>query len=66
MFTAQTYVDRRSRLQAQLKTGLVLFLGNDDSSMNYLDNTYPFRQDSSLLYFFGVDRPGVAALMDLD
>ena len=66
MFSAQTYADRRTRLQAQLKTGLVLLLGNDESSMNYLDNTYPFRQDSSLLYFLGVDRPGVAALLDLD
>ena len=42
---------------ATLGSGLLLFLGNDDSAMNYPDNTYPFRQDSSFLYFFGVDRP---------
>ena len=66
MFTPQTYLDRRMRLQAQLKSGLLLFLGNEESSMNYRDNTYAFRQDSTLLYFFGVDRPGVAALIDLD
>ncbi len=66
MFSARTYVDRRSRLAGQLGSGLLLFLGNDESAMNYANNTYPFRQDSSLLYFFGVDRPGCAALMDLD
>jgi Xaa-Pro aminopeptidase len=66
MFNAQTYVERRNRLAARLGSGLLLFLGQDESSMNYADNTYPFRQDSTFLYFFGVDRPGCAALMDLD
>jgi Xaa-Pro aminopeptidase len=66
MFNAKTYVDRRTRLQAQFQSGLLLFLGNEESSMNYGDNAYPFRQDSSFLYFFGVDRPGFAALIDLD
>jgi Xaa-Pro aminopeptidase len=66
MFAAQTYVERRNRLKAQFDSGLLLFLGNEESSMNYVDNTYPFRQDSSFLYYFGVDRPGCAALIDLD
>ena len=66
MFNARTYVDRRNRLKAQFDSGLLLFLGNEESPMNYGDNTYPFRQDSSFLYFFGVDRPGFAALIDLD
>lgn len=66
MFNAQTYVERRTRLAARVGAGLLLFLGNDESPMNYADNTYPFRQDSSFLYFFGMDRPGCAALMDLD
>jgi Xaa-Pro aminopeptidase len=66
MFDAQTYVDRRDRLAAQLGTGLVLFLGNGESPMNFADNTFPFRQDSTFLYYFGVDHPGHAALMDLD
>ena len=34
--------------------------------MNYADNTYPFRQDSSFLYFFGLDRPGLVAVIDID
>ena len=66
MFSAQTYVERRDRLKAQFGSGLLLFLGNEESSMNYADNTYPFRQDSTFLYYFGVDRPGCAALIDLD
>jgi hypothetical protein len=28
--------------------------------MNYAANTYPFRQDS-VLYFFGLDQPGLVA-----
>jgi len=66
MFPSHIHVERRNRLQAQLQSGVLLFLGNDESPMNYADNTYPFRQDSSFLYFFGVDRPGCAALLDLD
>jgi Xaa-Pro aminopeptidase len=66
MFSTQIYVDRRNRLKAQFRSGRLLFLGNEECSMNYADNTYPFRQDSSFLYYFGLDRPGCAALIDLD
>jgi len=66
MFSVETYVERRRRLAAQIGSGLLLFLGNDESPMNYPDNPFPFRQDSSFLYCFGVDQPGLAALMDLD
>ncbi|HPS79765.1 MAG TPA: aminopeptidase P family protein, partial [Thermoanaerobaculaceae bacterium] len=66
MFPAYTYVERRERLQRQLSSGLLLFLGNDESPMNYAANTFHFRQDSSFLYFFGVDQPGYAAIIDLD
>ncbi len=66
MFPASTYADRRNRLKAQFGSGLLLFLGNDESPMNYADNPFPFRQDSNFLYFLGVDRPGFAAIIDLD
>jgi Xaa-Pro aminopeptidase len=66
MFAEETYVHRRERLRAQVGAGLVLLLGNDESPMNYADNPYPFRQDSTFLYFFGLDQPGLAAAMDLD
>jgi Xaa-Pro aminopeptidase len=66
MFPISTYVDRRNRLKAQFGSGLLLFLGNEESPMNYADNPFPFRQDSSYLYYFGVDQPGFAAIIDLD
>jgi Xaa-Pro aminopeptidase len=66
MFDKSIYQSRRKKLKEQLGHGLVLLLGNEDSSMNYKDNLYPFRQDSSFLYFFGLDRPGLAGLIDID
>ncbi len=66
MFAKETYAERRRKLRGLVKTGLVLFLGNDESPMNYPANTYPYRQDSSFLYFFGLDSPGLAAVIDLD
>jgi Xaa-Pro aminopeptidase len=41
-------------------------LGNDEVGMNYADNTYRFRQDSTFLYFFGLDYAGLAAVIDVD
>ena len=66
MFPAATYTDRRTRLAAQFTNGILLFLGNDDSPMNYADNTFHFRQDSSFLYYIGVDQPGWAAVIDVE
>ncbi|MCX6234676.1 MAG: aminopeptidase P family protein [Bacteroidetes bacterium] len=66
MFDKKVYIDRRSRLRSQLKSGLVLLLGNSESAMNYTGNTYPFRQDSNFLYFFGLDHPDMAGIMDIE
>jgi len=66
MFNKSVYQFRREKLKQRLGKGLVLLLGNEDSSMNYKDNLYPFRQDSNFLYFFGMDRPGLVALIDID
>jgi Xaa-Pro aminopeptidase len=66
MFPASTYAQRRNRLKGQLESGVLLFLGNEESPMNYADNPFPFRQDSNFLYFFGIDRPGFAATIDID
>lgn len=66
MFPASTYTGRRNRLTAQFKNGILLLLGNDDSPMNYTDNTFHFRQDSSFLYYMGVDQPGWAAVIDVE
>ncbi len=66
MFDASIYVARRTKLQEQFKHGLLLFIGNNDSPMNYRDNTYHFRQDASFLDYWGVDDPELAAVLDVD
>lgn len=66
MFESTVYIRRRQLLKKRMKSGLLLFLGNEESPMNYPGNTYPFRQDSSFLYFFGLDTPGLAAVIDVD
>ena len=66
MFTAQEYQSRRNELSAMLSSGLLLFMGNNDSPMNYFDNAYHFRQDSSFLYYFGISVPKLAAVIDIE
>jgi Xaa-Pro aminopeptidase len=66
MFEKEIYIKRRKRLKEQVGKGFILLLGNEESSINYLDNTYHFRQDSNFLYFFGIDRPGLMAIIDID
>ncbi len=66
LFAPETYVARRNQLRKTMGSGLLLFVGNEESPMNYADNVYPFRQDSTMLYYFGSDNPGVLALMDVD
>ncbi len=66
MFDAEIYIERRKRLREQIESGLLFFLGNEESPMNYPANTYHFRQDSSFLYFFGLDSPSLAAVVDVD
>jgi Xaa-Pro aminopeptidase len=66
MFSKQTYMARRAKLKKTIGSGLLLFIGNDESGMNYADNTYHFRQDSSFLYFFGLPYAGLSAIIDID
>ena len=66
MFSKDTYIARRAKLKQTVGSGLLLFLGNDESGMNYADNTYHFRQDSTFLYFFGLPYAGLSAIIDID
>jgi len=66
MFSADLYSNRRQHLKKDVHSGLVLFLGNGESPINALDNCYSFRQDSSFLYFWGLDLPNLAAVIDVD
>ena len=64
MFSAPTYISRRRNLANQLDDGLILLLGNDEAPMNYDGNPYPFRQDSTFLYYTGLDQPRLACIID--
>ncbi|HCQ76792.1 MAG TPA: Xaa-Pro aminopeptidase, partial [Leeuwenhoekiella sp.] len=67
MFPKSTYVNRRNILKQTLKSGIILFPGNGESSMNYADNWYPFKQDSSFLYYTGIDHiPDLYFLINID
>ncbi len=66
MFDSKIYIKRRKQLREKVGQGLILFLGNEESPMNYPDNGYRFRQDSDFLYFFGLDSPSLAGLIDLE
>jgi len=63
-FAAHIYQIRREKLSQQVNNGLILLLGNVDTPFNSVDNHYRFRQDSSFLYFCGLDQPGLTMLLD--
>ncbi|MEA3461289.1 MAG: aminopeptidase P family protein [Bacteroidota bacterium] len=65
MFAKEVYWQRRKMLREMLGEGLILIPGNEESSMNYPANYYHFRQDSSFLYFFGINKPGFYGVCDL-
>ena len=66
MFDKKVYIQRRETLRKNCDKGLLILPGNNESPMNYSANTYHFRQDSNFLYFFGLDIPGLAAVIDFD
>ena len=59
-------MQRRALLRQSIGSGLLLFLGNDDQGLNYEDNTFRYRQDSTFLYFFGLSFAGLSAVIDID
>ncbi len=66
MFESDVYKERRKKLREEIKSGVILLPGNGESPMNYPSNAYHFRQDSTFLYFFGIDQPGLAGIIDVD
>ncbi|MCE7043598.1 aminopeptidase P family protein [Dyadobacter sp. CY312] len=66
MFSKETYIQRRKELKQKVGKGLILFLGNEETGMNYRDNVYTFRQDSSFLYYFGLDVASLHAVIDVE
>ena len=61
MFAKETYVQRRAQLKKTIGSGVLLFLGNDEQGLNYEDNTFRYRQDSTFLYYFGLSFAGLSA-----
>ncbi len=66
MFPSATYAERRQSLMMRLSGGLVLLPGNGESPRNYRDNGYTFRQDSTFLYYFGLNHPDLVGVLDVD
>lgn len=66
MFSKETYIERRAALKKKCGSGVLLFLGNDECGLNYADNTFRYRQDSTFLYYFGISSPGLSAIIDID
>ena len=70
MFEKQVYVARRQQLLAKMaaagQKGIILFVGNVEAPAQYKDNCYKWRQDSSWLYYFGLDDPQYAAILDIE
>ena len=66
MFSKEVYVQRREALKKQVGSGILLFLGNDEMGLNYEDNAFRYRQDSSFLYYFGISNAGLSAIIDID
>jgi Xaa-Pro aminopeptidase len=66
MFEQNVYIQRRKALSNQVGSGLILLMGNEESPMNFKDNTYHFRQDSTFLYYFGIQAANIVGVLDVD
>ena len=67
MFSKETYVNRRAELKKLVKNGIIILFGNNESPANFPANGYyPFRQDSTFLYYFGPKRDGLVGVIDVD
>ena len=67
MFSKETYIRRRTELKKLVQSGVIVIFGNNESPCNFPNNGYyPFRQDSSFLYYFGVQRDGLVGVIDID
>lgn len=67
MFNKETYIERRAQLKKLVNSGIIILFGNNEAPNNYPNNSYyPFRQDSSFLYYFGQRRDGLVGVIDID
>ncbi len=66
MFSKEIYTSRRSALCDSMTSGIVVLLGNSEAPRNYPANEYAMRQDSTFLYYFGLRRHDLAAVIDIE
>ena len=64
MFSPEIYKQRREALRSLMGDGILLFMSNNEASMNYASNVYRYRQDSSFTYFYGHQMSGLYGVMD--
>lgn len=65
-FDASIYAERRKSLAKAIGQGILFFPGSIEQAYNYKSNTFPFRQDSNFLYYFGFAQPGLSGIIDAD
>ncbi|GAA5220343.1 aminopeptidase P family protein [Membranihabitans marinus] len=66
MFVDAVYRNRRGQLKNHIDTGVIWLQGNREIGMNYRHNAFPFRQDSNILYYSGLDLPDIHIIIDID
>lgn len=66
MFDKEIYVERRKKLKENFKDGIILIPGNNYSPLDCKDNCYPFLQDATFRYYFGLSHPGLVGIIDID
>lgn len=64
MFKKESFIERRKKLKKEFKNEIVMFIGNSDSPTTYKDNCYDFIQDSSFLYYFGLNKPNLIGVIN--
>lgn len=66
MFNRDIYISRREKLKELVGSGLIIVVGNSESPMSYKDNAYNFIQDSTFLYYFGLNSPDLIGVIDIE
>ena len=59
-------MEKMSATAPEGQRGIAIFIGNAEAPAQYRDNCYKYRQDSTWLYYFGIDQPLYAAILDFD
>lgn len=66
MFDKEIYIERRKKLRENFKNGLILIPANNFSPLDCKDNCYPFIQDATFRYYFGINHPSLIGIIDID